>query len=150
MPSSAPKTGPTDDQAEDESEMTSIMSADQRKVLQEAAATGAETLERDTAKPPPGEGQAAVAIPKAPAVPNVEAGGADAPKAEKAEAAEKVPKTETKSAEAGAAAPAAEPSLGKEVAAAVRVPARAPGGTVLWRVVSFVLLTAAVLWELRP
>jgi hypothetical protein len=54
----------------DEEELTSIMSPDQRKALQHAAAKEAETLERDTARPPPPAGATpAVVIPKAASVP---------------------------------------------------------------------------------
>jgi hypothetical protein len=78
MTSVAPKSddllsGPV----EDEEDMTSIMSADQRKALQQAASTSkeAETLEGDTARPPPSieaiAEAAALAIPKAPAAPAV-------------------------------------------------------------------------------
>ncbi len=62
---------------EDDEDMTSVMSADQRKALQQAASNTkeAETLERDTARPPPSAEAvaeaAAVAIPKAPAAPAV-------------------------------------------------------------------------------
>jgi hypothetical protein len=54
----------------DEDDMTSIMSPDQRRALQHAAAKEAETLERDTARPPPpAEAGQAVVIPKAAPVP---------------------------------------------------------------------------------
>jgi hypothetical protein len=56
--------------------MTSVMSSDQRKLLQQAAKKEAETLERDTAKPPPSAEAESVAtevvIPKAPAAPRVD------------------------------------------------------------------------------
>ena len=121
--------------------MTSIMSADQRRVLQEAAATGAETLERDTAKPPPVEGQAPVAIPKAPAVPSLEAGAAPSKAEEKTKAEEK--------SSAPAAEPAAEAAEKEaQAGAAAPIAAPAPAGS-LWELVPFVLLAASVFWALR-
>ncbi len=76
MSSVAPKSdnllGPAE---EDEEDMTSIMSADQRKALQQAASNTkeAETLEGDTKRPPSSAEAAAeaaaVVIPKAPAAP---------------------------------------------------------------------------------
>jgi hypothetical protein len=112
---------------EDEEDMTSIMSADQRKQLQQAASDSkaAETLERDTAKPPPSaeaaEAMAEVVIPKAPATPSL---GAPA----------KVRADSTK--------PAA---IAKPSAPA----ASAPAGWSAWELAAFVLLAAAVAVALR-
>ena len=129
MTSVAPKTdAPLLESGEDEEDMTSIMSADQRKLLQHAAAKEAEALERDTARPPPSLETAAVpiaalpAIPKAPALPRLEeARKRSAPPAE------------------AAAPPVATPS------------GRTPGAPpALWPVVvPFLLLAAAVVFALR-
>lgn len=118
---------PVDDPAipvEDEEDMTSIMSAEQRKALQQAAKTEKEsaTLERDTAKPPPSDARP-VSIPRAAAVP----------------------------AEARAAAePHVETPAKPEPAA--RAPARTSepkAGWATWELVGFVLLAAAIVTALR-
>jgi hypothetical protein len=127
MTSVAPKTGDTPSLPdEDEAEMTSIMSADQRKALQQAASNSkeAETLERETAKPPPpaqaaAEDVEAIKIPKAPALP----GAARASKASPAAPAAKAPSR--------IAAPAAS------------------SGWTTWELVPFVLLAVAVAVALR-
>ncbi len=101
--------------------MTSIMSADQRKALQQAASNTkeAETLERDTAKPPPSTEAAAAAaeivIPRAPATPSLDV---------------RAPAT-TQPARVG------EPA------------APAPSGWSTWELVAFVLLAASVAVALR-
>ena len=114
---------PVDD---DEEDMTSIMSAEQRKALQQAAKTEKEsaTLERDTARPPPSD-ERPVTIPRAAAVP-----------AEVRVAVE----------EPRVATPAKpEP--------AVQAPARSaeskPSGWATWELVAFLLLAAAIVTALR-
>jgi hypothetical protein len=112
--------------AEDEEDMTSIMSADQRKALQQAASNSkeAETLEGDTARPPPSAEAvveaAAIAIPRAPATPagvaQVEAPAPPAPRATEKDAA---------------------------------VPAPASSGWSTWELVAFVMLAVAVAVSLR-
>jgi hypothetical protein len=122
---------------EDEEDMTSVMSSDQRKLLQQAASNSkeADTLERDTAKPPPSaEADAAAAeivIPKAPAVPSER--GKDAPK------------VEVKS-EPAAEAPA---PVGATQAAAKVVKPAPTSGMATWELVAFVLLAVAVAVALR-
>ena len=76
MSSVAPKTDlPLLGTETNEEELTSIMSADQRKALQRAASDiqEAEALDRDTARPPPSNTQAEAlpAIPRAPGLPKV-------------------------------------------------------------------------------
>lgn len=117
-----------DETEEDSSEMTSIMSAEERSLLQEAARGGA--VSRDTAKPPQSEAEPVV-IPKAAAVPGASAA------ASKASNESKTP-TETPAGKAPAA-PAAEAS--KEASAA-------HGGIPLAEVVPFVLLVAASLYAM--
>ena len=112
---------------EDETDMTSIMSADQARVLKQAAAEESDILERVTAKPPPLESEPeAVAIPKAPAVPS--AAPAIAPPAEVSP--EKNPQPQAHS---PAPTTAAAPSK--------------PGA--MWEIAAFALLVAAVVYELR-
>lgn len=63
---------PTPGEGEEEDDMTSVMSSDQRKALQHAAAKEAEALERETARPAKGEEPVPeVSIPKAAAVPSI-------------------------------------------------------------------------------
>ena len=109
---------------EDEEDMTSIMSAEQRKALQQAAKTEKEsaTLERDTAKPPPSDARP-VSIPRAAAVPS-EARAKEEPRT--------VPPAKR------------EPE--------VQAPAAASGtsaGWATWELVGFVLLAAAIVAALR-
>ena len=121
----APKTehGSQPPAEEDEDDMTSVMSSDQRKLLQQAAAKEAETLERDTAKPPPSVDAAPVEIPKAPSVPSIEE------------------KVETK--------PVAEPAAPAPAPARVASPAaRVSRSAQLLEIAPFALLTAAILYEL--
>jgi hypothetical protein len=111
---------------EDEEDMTSIMSADQRKALQQAASNTkeADTLERDTARPPPSAEAAAevaaVEIPKAPAAP--------AP----------VLRLE-----------ASPPAKVVEPVPAAAVPAPAQSGWATWELAAFVLLAVAVAVALK-
>ncbi len=123
---------------EDEEDMTSIMSSDQRKQLQQAAATSkeADTLERDTAKPPSSaEANAAgaeVVIPKAPATPSLKTPVVPS----KVEVqVEPEPEPEAK---AEAPAPAAKVA-----------PPAAPAGMATWELVAFVLLAVAVAIALK-
>ncbi len=115
--------------------MTSIMSSDQRKQLQQAASDSkaAETLERDTAKPPSSAAAEAVAaelvIPKAPAAPSVK------PPVEPPSVEAKVEPDEKAKAEAPA--PAA------------KVAPPAPAGMATWELVAFVLLAVAVAIALK-
>ena len=116
--------------------MTSIMSSDQRKQLQQAAATSkeADTLERDTAKPPPSaEAEAAAAeivIPKAPATPSVK------PSVEPSSVEAKVEPEEKAKAEAPA-----PPRRSRRL--------RPPAGMATWELVAFVLLAVAVAVALK-
>ncbi len=124
---------------EDEEDMTSVMSAEQRKALQNAAKTEKEasTLERETAKPPPSDARP-VTIPRAAGVP-AEARAEAAPRVEvpaKTEAAKtEPPKSEPAKTEAAAATPA----RGSE----------AKPGFATWEIVAFVLLAAAIVTALR-
>lgn len=130
----APKNGPLDVPAEDEEDMTSIMSSDQRKQLQEATKEkeAASTLERDTAKPPPGPG-ADVEIPKAAPVPRIDPESPKAPS--KRPSAEKL----TTRAET----PVAKASQG--------APARTAQRTLpIWVILAFFLLAVAIAVALRP
>jgi hypothetical protein len=121
---------------DDEEDMTSVMSSDQRKALQKAAKTEKEsaTLERDTARPPPSE-EAAVSIPRAAPVP-AEVRTAEAPRAES-------PRAE--------AAPAkSEPAV--QAKARSQAPARSAeskDGWATWELVAFLLLAAAIATALR-
>jgi hypothetical protein len=112
---------------DDEEDMTSIMSAEQRKALQQAAKTEKEsaTLERDTAKPPPSDARP-VNIPRAAAIP-AEARGAVQPRVE---------------APAANAEPAPHP-------APTSAPDAKGGGWATWELVAFVLLAAAIVAALR-
>lgn len=139
MSSVAPKSddllAPPDENEED---MTSVMSADQRKALQQAASNTkeAETLERDTAKPPPSAEAvaeaAAVAIPKAPAAPVIEA---PAPRA-----------VETPVASPARPAPAAASAHGAPTAGGA---SPASTGWATWELVAFALLAVAVAAALK-
>lgn len=120
---------------EDEEDMTSIMSSDQRKQLQQAAATSkeADTLERDTAKPPSSaaaEAAAAeIAIPKPPATPSL-----------------KTPVVPSKVDVKVAPAPEAK----AEASAPVKVaPATPAADMATWELVAFVLLAVAVAIALK-
>jgi len=117
----------------DEAEMTSIMDAEQRRELQRVTRTGKEP-ERETARPPPEAviaAEAEIVIPKAAAVP------AEAmPEAEAEAEAEAEPEPEAEMAPEPAPAPAA-----------VRSPDPVPSTT--WSVVAFVLLAAAIAFEMR-
>jgi hypothetical protein len=118
---------PIDD--EDDDEMTSVMSSDQRKALQKAAKTEKEsaTLERDTARPPPSPSdEQAVAIPRAAPVP-AEARTAEAPR------------VETKPA----------PAKPEPAAKAPARSAEAKSGWATWELWAFVLLAAAIVAALR-
>jgi hypothetical protein len=127
MGSVSPKMDETpiqDPVADDEEDMTSVMSAEQRKALQQAAKTEKEsaTLERDTAKPPPSD-ERPVPIPRAAAVP-AELRISEEPRVAPAEPAPKA---------ASRHAPA--PSQ--------------PAGWTTWELVAFLLLAAAVVAALR-
>ena len=120
---------------EDEEDMTSIMSSDQRRQLQEAASDSkaADTLERDTAKPPSSaEAEAAAAeivIPKAPATPSLKTPVVPSKVEVKVE-----PQPEAKA----------------EASAPVKVaPAAPPAGMASWELVAFVLLAVAVAIALK-
>jgi len=121
---------------DDEEDMTSVMSSDQRKALQKAAKTEKDsaTLERDTARPPPSEEQP-VSIPRAAPIP------AEARISEEVGLVarhEPAPRVE--------ATPAAKPQP------AAQAPARkaeAPAGWATWELVAFLLLAAAVATALR-
>lgn len=129
MGSVSPKADGTpivDVPVDDEEDMTSIMSAEQRKALQQAAKTEKEsaTLERDTAKPPPSDARP-VTIPRAAAVP-AEARASEEPRAE------------------APAKPESQP--------APQAPARdtaTNSGWATWELVAFVLLAAAIVTALR-
>jgi hypothetical protein len=111
---------------EDETEMTSIMDAEQRRELQRVTRAAKEP-DRETARPPPEavqalEAEAEVVIPKAAAVP----------------------------AEAVAALPSQRPA--KRAAAATplpRAPSSSPASSATWFVLAFVLLAAAIAFEMR-
>jgi hypothetical protein len=115
---------------EDEEDMTSIMSAEQRKALQQAAKTEKEsaTLERDTAKPPPSDARE-VSIPRAAAVP-AEVREAEQPRVE-APAARPEPVAHP----ASAPAPTTDDARG--------------GGWATWELVAFLLLAASIVAALR-
>lgn len=132
MGSVSPKMDETpspDVPVEDEEDMTSIMSPEQRKALQQAAKTEKEsaTLERDTAKPPPSDARP-VTIPRAAAVP-----------AEARHAAE--PRVETPAADVQ---PPPRPAL-----APASAPAAKGSGWTNWELVAFLLLAAAIVAALR-
>jgi hypothetical protein len=121
---------------DDEEDMTSVMSSDQRKALQKAAKTEKEsaTLERDTARPPPAGGEAAVAIPRAAPVPA------------------EVRTVETPRAEPTPVKPASAPTPAKPAPAAqapARAAAEAKSGWATWELVAFLLLAAAIVTALR-
>ncbi|HEX8790516.1 MAG TPA: hypothetical protein VF765_06160 [Polyangiaceae bacterium] len=109
---------------EDEEDMTSIMSAEQRKALQQAAKTEKEsaTLERDTAKPPPSDARP-VSIPRAAGVP-AEARAKEEPRT--VPPAKREPEVQAPAAASGASA-----------------------GWATWELVGFVLLAAAIVAALR-
>ncbi len=109
---------------EDEEDMTSVMSSEQRKALQQAAKTEKEsaTLERETAKPPPSDARP-VAIPRAAAVP-----------------------AEVRS---EAKAPVEAPGKAQSPVQAPAGDAEAKSGWAAWEIVAFVLLAAAVFTALR-
>jgi hypothetical protein len=111
---------------EDETEMTSIMDAEQRRELQRVT-RAAKELDRETARPPPEavkalEAEAEVVIPKAAAVP----------------------------AEAVAALPSQRPvKRASATAEGPRASAVPPAPSATWFVVAFVLLAAAIAFEMR-
>jgi hypothetical protein len=123
---------------EDEDDMTSVMSSDQRKALQKAAKTEKEsaTLERDTARPPPAPEEAAVSIPRAAPIP-AEARAAEAPRAETTAAKSEPVKTEP-----AKQAPAAAPQASTRSA-------DAKSGWATWELVAFLLLAASIAVALR-
>jgi hypothetical protein len=120
---------------DDEEDMTSVMSSDQRKALQKAAKTEKDsaTLERDTARPPPSE-EHPVSIPRAAPIP------AEARTSEEVGLVarhEPAPRVDATPAKPQPAAPA---------------PARkteAPPGWATWELVAFLLLAASVAAALR-
>jgi hypothetical protein len=120
---------PQPDETEDESEMTSIMSAEERSLLQEAARGGAQG--RDTAKPPKSEADPVV-IPKAAAVP----GAAASASAAKASNESKTPTVPPAAKAPGAAA------------ASTAVAPASSGGIPLAEVIPFLLLIAASLYAM--
>jgi hypothetical protein len=111
---------------DDEPEMTSIMDAEQRRELQRVTRAAKEP-DRETARPPPEafkalEAEAEVVIPKAAAVP----------------------------AEAVAAVPPQPPwKRAPPAAEGPRAPAASPAPSATWFVVAFVLLAAAIAFEMR-
>jgi hypothetical protein len=110
---------------DDEEDMTSIMSAEQRKALQKAAKTEKEsaTLERDTAKPPPSDEHPLITIPRAAPVP-AEARVSEEPLVETPPEPEVAAQAQARSTEASS-------------------------GWATWEIVAFVLLAAAVFAALR-
>jgi hypothetical protein len=127
MAGSAPEASDPPDgiPVEDETEMTSIMSADQRKALQEAAGGEPEAHERDTARPlAPVVDPEMVAIPKAAAVPSID------------------PAHE---ALAASSERAVEPS--ERPAASPPVTQDRPGSA--WNLLAFLLLAASIVYALR-
>jgi hypothetical protein len=148
MGSVSPKMDGTpidDGELDDEDDMTSVMSSDQRKALQKAAKTEKEsaTLERDTARPPPAAAEeGAVSIPKAAPIP-AEVRTGEAPRAEAAPAkSEPAP-------QATATSQATAPSQAKAPSKAPAQSAEPKGGWATWELVAFVLLAAAVFVALR-
>ncbi|HTQ41248.1 MAG TPA: hypothetical protein VMI75_00730 [Polyangiaceae bacterium] len=138
MGSVSPKTDgtPIDEvPIEDEEDMTSVMSSDQRKALQKAAKTEKEsaTLERDTARPPPSE-EAAVSIPRAAPIP-AEARPVEAARAESAPPAKAKSEPAPKQAPARSQVPAAS--------------GETKAGWATWELVAFLLLAAAIATALR-
>jgi hypothetical protein len=131
MGSVSPKMdeGPiTDDiPVDDEEDMTSIMSPEQRKALQKAAKTEKEsaTLERDTAKPPPSDEHPVPVIPRAAPVPA------------EARVSSEEPRVET------------PPKRAEPAAQAQASSAEANPGLATWELVAFVLLAAAIFAALR-
>jgi hypothetical protein len=110
----------------DEAEMTSIMDAEQRRELQRVTRAAKEP-ERETARPPPEAMlavEAEVVIPKAAAVPAEALPGASEPEPE--------------------SRPSASPSPSPSPA---QLSSPAPSAT--WFVVAFVLLAAAIAFEMR-
>jgi hypothetical protein len=122
---------------DDEEDMTSVMSSDQRRALQKAAKTEKEsaTLERDTARPPPSAEEGAVAIPRAAAVP-AEVRSAETPRAEAPAKSEPV-------------AQATAPSQAKAPSRAPARSAEPKAGWATWELVGFLLLAAAIAVALR-
>lgn len=129
MGNSAPV--PPDDDApegqdvEDEPEMTSIMDAEQRRELQRVTRAAKEP-DCETARPPPEavkalEAEAEVVIPKAAAIP----------------------------AEAVAAVPSQRPAKRPAAKPEGPAPAASPAPSATWFVVAFVLLAAAIAFEMR-
>ena len=127
-----PDEGPAPEGDElDETEMTSIMDADQRRELQRAARALKEP-DRETARPPP---EAAIAVEAEAAIPKAAAVPAEAlalPESTPEPASEPEPE------------PTAPPA---RKAAAAGTPA--PSGLNVWWVISFVLLAAAIVFEMR-
>jgi hypothetical protein len=124
MGNSAPVPPPDDDHAPegddlDEAEMTSIMDAEQRRELQRAARTAKEP-ERETARPPP---EAMIAVEAEVVIPRAAAIPAEA-------LPTPVP------------APAPSP-------ATVSAVSPSPPPSTTWSVVAFVLLAAAIAFEMR-
>lgn len=117
-----------DETEEDSAEMTSIMSAEERSLLQEAARGGAQG--RDTAKPPRSEAEPVV-IPKAAALPGASAATS------KASSESKTPTI-----------PPAGKAPADPAAAASKEGSTARGGVPLAEVVPFVLLIVASLYAM--
>ena len=135
---------PLHDDGEEE-DMTSIMSAEQRNALQEAAKTekDAATLERETAKPPPSDARP-MAIPRAAAIPaearpvseaKIHIEVSEEPEPPPAPEPVPAPRVASKPVPAG---PAATP------ATAVKDP-----GWATWELVAFVLLAVSIVVALR-
>jgi len=121
----------------DESEMTSVMGAEQRRALQqaarEAAAAAAKSAQEElptAPPPPPTSGAHAVALPKPPAVPT-DIGHVPEPRASDPPES-KVEKKEIAKAGVVGSAPAASPAAWSNLA-----------------LVAFVLLAAAIAFALR-
>jgi hypothetical protein len=115
---------------DDEEDMTSVMSSDQRRALQKAAKTEKEsaTLERDTAKPPPSLEEPPVSIPRAAPVP----AEVRTPVATRVETTPVKPE------------PAATPAKPEPAAQAPAAgSAEAKSGWATWELVAFLLLAAA-------
>jgi hypothetical protein len=123
MGNSAP-VPPDDDHAPegddvDEAEMTSIMDAEQRRELQRAARTAKEP-ERETARPPP---EAMIAVEAEVVIPRAAGIPAEALRTP---------------------VPASAPS-----SAAATAVSSSPAASMTWSVVAFVLLAAAIAFEMR-
>jgi hypothetical protein len=131
----------------DQEEMTSVMSVDQRKLLQRAAAKEAETLERDTARPPPpAEAVQAVVIPKTASLPTPAILADDEPPVSRVRPSEPAGLA---GAPAPAAAMPARPASARSAAASAKASPAAGGEFSTAAIMPFVLLALAVAAALR-